>query len=317
MKFTILLCTASIALTCQISQAQENRQFLDDYFVGGKAEQSQLVSGIDELVVAREVGRQAVLLSRCTNYKTLDTKTGFDTYSNDLQKVLSEKSPSLNALNGLRTLYLAAARNAFSDGDMQLLRVLMARSDYADMMSYIWFETAMRQMTEGLIDVNTDTKQPWIAARALRYLKSHKLYPIFLSTLSAPEKELLNREVFTSLQPAAVSKETQYTEALSSLFEKQLESKALLRSLPVLTATGIVGLQVGINPEGKQAAGALVYIEEDSELVCESSAKVNCVTNEWFKQAKASYKLNDSERLNVAKSLLKDKHGSLCDRMLN
>lgn len=317
MKITILLCTALIALTCQISQAQENKKFLDEYFLGGNAEQSQLVSGIDELVVAREVGRQAVLLSRCTNYKTLDTKTGFDSYSEDLQKVLSEKSPSFNALNGHQTLFLAAARNEFSDDDIRLLKVLMARPDYADLMSYSWFETAMRQLTEGLIDINTDTKQPWVAAKAIRYLKSHKLYPLFLSTLSDPEKELLNQEVFTSLQPAVISKETQYTEALSLLFQKQLESKTLLRSLPVVTAAGIVGLQKGINPEGKQAAGALVYLEEDSALVCKSSAKANCVTNDWFKQAKATFKLNESERLNIAKALLRDKHVSLCDRMLN
>lgn len=317
-KRVLILCSTLLAATCHIAQAQETQKLLDDYFLGGAAEQKHVVHEIDELMIARETGRQAVLLSSCKSFKTLDTRRDFDLYAEELQQVLTEKSPTVNALNGFANLSLAAARNEFSDDHIMLIKAQMIKNEYADMMSYIWFEHVMRQASEGLIDVNTEKKQPWVAARALHYLKTHKLYPLFLSTLTVEEKELLNSEVFTSLEPAETIKETQYTEALFQLFDKQLESKALLHALPTETASMIVVVQERINPEEKRALGALSLLGDNAtDLVCKSSNKKNCVSNQWFKKTKSTYKINELARFDIAKTLLNKKYRGVCEENFN
>jgi hypothetical protein len=316
-KNLILLCAAVLSSASQVAVAQDNKKFLDDYFLGSVTEQTLIVRDIDELVIARETGRQAALLSHCKNYKTLDSRTEFDSYSEELRKLLAKRNRTINALNGFNTLASAAALNEFSDDDITLLKALIAKREYADMMSYLWFENVMRQLTEGLIDVNTGIKQPWIAARALSYLKDHKLYTSFLTTLTPVERELLNQEVLASLQPASVSKETQYTESLSQLFAKQLESKALLHALPIQTAAYIVQLQDVINPENKRALGALRLLSDiPTNLACKSSDKRNCVNNEWFEEAKSAFNKEQMDRLPIAKKLLNDKYQNLCNKSL-
>lgn len=315
---SIILCSAFLSLLCQAAGAQEHKQFLEDYFLGGQTEQIRIQRDIDEFILTREAGQRAVLLSRCTNFRKLDNRVDFDAYSEELQKIYLAQDATINALNGFTILPLAAAQNEFSDDEIKLVKMLRSKPEYADVMSYVWFEHGMRQLSEGLIDVNTGVKQPWVAARALRYLKEHKLYPLFLTTLNATEKGLLSQDVLSSLQPAATAKEAKYTEALSQLFEKKREDKALLYALPSVTAFYVTAMQKGICPEDKRANGMLRLLGDMSVgNICKSSNKQNCVSDQWFQQTQSKFEIAKLAQFDIAMTLLNEKYASLCEKAVS
>ncbi|MDQ7970356.1 MAG: hypothetical protein REI95_11995 [Oxalicibacterium faecigallinarum] len=308
------IIVAVLLMTGIHASAQTTKEFVVDSLYGGQKAFIELEWNINQLAAARELAEQIALIKRCKNYRTIQQSPDFDIFSENLRNAFNKHQGAvISRLDSTSVLAAIFVQNSFTDDEIRLIHSVMARQEYTSAVNYLAFNKAMEMIKES-ISIKTGEPEPWMAARALHFIKENALYPLLISTLSPTEQAVVQSSKLDSLNPVDVMKEVTYTKELISLFDQQLEKGELLNTLPASTRV-VVTIIDTLQIDKRQAEGVLHVLARPSHYPkCKSSNKENCIQEyDWENEFIALQKSKD-EKYKIGEEILEAQISSLCKK---
>ena len=317
-RFIFQLTTALSLLFGATSNAQELPIFLRDVIRGNALARDQLEHRIYHLQVARELAYRTLLLSRCVNFRESVNDPRFDEFSETLLKDLSSSDPEvLTIFTVVPRLQDAGIQNHLTDAQIEVIDKIMRSPRYQEFVDYLSFERAELEIAAGFTDVNTGEKAPWVASSALSFLRQSQFFPLLLKNISAPDRALLNNRLLDGVKPSQTITDQTYLEALTVLFEKQVDTRFLRTKLPAETNSLLTLYQL-LGVDAMQGNALLsVDIPPEARSPCKSKNGANCVDDAWLNAAIALKKQFEDTQIKTASVILKSRFADFCKLKLD
>lgn len=318
LRFILQMATALSLLFGAISNAQELPLFLRDVIRGSPIARDQLEHRIYHLQVARELAYRTLLLSKCVNFRESMSDPRFDAFSETLLKDLSSSDPdALTIFTIVPRLQDAVIQNNLTDDQIKVINRIMRSPRYGEFVDYLSFERAELEIAAGFTDVNTGKKAPWVASSALTFLRQSQFFPLLLTNISVPERALIDNQLLDEVRPSQTITDDAYLEALTTLFEKQLDTGSLRTKLPTETQFLLTLYQyLGVDAMRGNAVLSTDIPSQDLST-CKSKNGANCVDYSWLTATIALKKQLESTQYKNASVILKEQFADVCKLKLD
>ncbi|MET3443169.1 hypothetical protein ABIC94_003958 [Variovorax paradoxus] len=298
---------------CCGANAQEVSAFLRDVIRGSPQARIELEGRIYHLQVARELASRTLLLNKCPNFRETPKNPRFDDFAEALLKSLGASDPNSSTLFTVHPqLQDAVIQNRLSDAQIELISTIMRSPGYGEFVEYLSFERAELEIAAGFVDVNTGKRAPWIAARALAFLRKSQFYPLLVANSSAFDRTLLNSRLLDSIRPSDGFSDEAYLDALTAIFEKEVDSHPLRSRLP----PGLQRLLVQHDSLGLDAMRGDAVLATDAVPVtpasCSARTASSCVDASWLARMAASKREFEATQYENAGLILKERFSDLC-----
>ncbi|MCD2513326.1 hypothetical protein [Comamonas endophytica] len=209
--------------------------FLRDVVLGSPQARAKLEHRIQHLAMARELAYRTLVLNRCARFREMAAQARFDAFAEAILQGIGSSDPqALTVFTADDQLRMARMQNTLTAAQIGLIRRIMDSPRYADFVEYLSFESAETEIAAGFMDPSTGQKAPWMAAAALAYLRQSRFFLLLLADVSAADRALLQSHKLDGTRPSDLTAvDDGYLQALTALFERQLESASLRKkSLP-------------------------------------------------------------------------------------
>jgi hypothetical protein len=252
-------------------------------------------------------------LNKCPDFREAFQTPRFDDFAEALLKSLGASDPNSSTLFTVHPqLQDAVIQNRLSDAQIELISTIMRSPGYGEFVDYLSFERAELEIAAGFVDVNTGKRAPWIASRALAFLRKSQFYPLLMATSSAFDLALLHSRLLDNIRPSDGFSDEAYLDALTAFSEKEVDSHPLRSRLP----PGLQRLLVQHDSLGLNAMRGDAVLATDAVPVtpasCSARMTGNCVDASWMARMTALKKELEATQYENAGLILKEQFADLC-----